>query len=148
MALPHKGLVSLVHRNSKLSLILLAVMIVIVVISILIFVLLMVRTAEKEMCLYAKLIIQMEATQQAERKSMNKSLALAGASHDIRSLLAGITGLIDLCLTDAAPRSDFEAYLKQMHNCAQDLLGNSVGFHWKSRKLLFVLKLFITSFFA
>ncbi|XVF22098.1 hypothetical protein REPUB_Repub12eG0144600 [Reevesia pubescens] len=123
LALPHKGLVSLVHRNSKLSLILLVVMIVMVVISIFSFVLFMVRTAEREMCLYAKLIKQMEATQQAERKSMNKSLALAGISHDIRASLAGITGLIDLCLTDAAPRSDFEAYLKQMSNCAQDLLG-------------------------
>ncbi|XWS31812.1 hypothetical protein CRYUN_Cryun23aG0108300 [Craigia yunnanensis] len=123
LALPHKGLVSLVHRNSKLSLILLVVMIVMVIISIFSFVLLMVRAAERNMYLYAKLIKQMEATQQAERKSMNKSLALAGASHDIRSSLAGITGLIDLCLTDAAPRSDFEAYLKQMHNCAQDLLG-------------------------
>ncbi|XVE73422.1 hypothetical protein DITRI_Ditri11bG0116900 [Diplodiscus trichospermus] len=123
LALPQKGLVGIVHRNSKLSLILLVVMIVMVVISILSFVLLMARTAEREMCLYAKLIKQMEATQQAERKSMNKSLALAGASHDIRSSLAGVTGLIDLCLTDAAPQSDFEAYLKQMHNCSHDLLG-------------------------
>ncbi|EOX95248.1 Hybrid signal transduction histidine kinase E, putative [Theobroma cacao] len=123
LALPHEGLVSLVHMNSKLSLILLVVMIVMVMISIFSFVLLMVRTAERKMCLHAKLIKQMEATQQAERKSMNKSLALAGASHDIRASLAGITGLIDLCLTDAAPRSDFEAYLKQMRNCAQDLLG-------------------------
>ncbi|XVF72732.1 hypothetical protein PTKIN_Ptkin12aG0144000 [Pterospermum kingtungense] len=123
LALPHKGLVSLVHRNIKLSLILLVVMIFMVAISVLTFVFLMVRMAEKEMCLYAKLIKQMEATQQAERKSMNKSLALAGASHDIRSSLAGITGLIDLCLADAAPSSDFETYLKQMHNCAEDLLG-------------------------
>ncbi|XP_022757898.1 histidine kinase CKI1 [Durio zibethinus] len=123
LALPRKDLTNLVHWKSKLSLILLAVMIVMVVISILSFVLLMVRTAEREMCLHAKLIKQMEATQQAERKSMNKSLALAGASHDIRASLAGITGFIDLCLTDAAPRSDFEGYLKQMSSCAQDLLG-------------------------
>ncbi|OMO82132.1 hypothetical protein COLO4_23239 [Corchorus olitorius] len=65
----------------------------------------------------------MEATQQAERKSMNKSNALAGASHDIRASLAGITGLIDVCLTDVAPRSDIQTYLNQMRNCAQDLLG-------------------------
>ncbi|MBA0563045.1 hypothetical protein Golob_008052, partial [Gossypium lobatum] len=65
----------------------------------------------------------MEATQQAERKSMNKSLALVGASHDIRAALAGITGYIDLCLANAAPGSDFETYLKQMSLCAQDLLG-------------------------
>ncbi|XVF66521.1 hypothetical protein PTKIN_Ptkin10aG0043100 [Pterospermum kingtungense] len=94
LALPHhEGLVSLVHNNRKLSLILLAATVLMVAISSLIFVVLM-------------------------------SLALAGASHDIRSSLAGITGLIDLCLADAAaPSSGFEAYLKQMHNCAQDLLG-------------------------
>ncbi|KAE8703581.1 Detected protein of unknown function [Hibiscus syriacus] len=59
--------------------------------------------AQREMCLHDKLIKQMEATQQAERKSMNKSLALVGASHDIRASLAGINGFIDLCLTNAAP---------------------------------------------
>ncbi|OMO63979.1 hypothetical protein CCACVL1_22133 [Corchorus capsularis] len=124
LGFPDKELVSLVVKNSKHSLILLVVMIVMLMISIFSFVFLMIRTAEREMCLYAKLIKQMEATQQAERKSMNKSNALAGASHDIRASLAGITGLIDVCLTDhVAPRSDIQTYLNQMRNCAKDLLG-------------------------
>ncbi|KAK8718154.1 hypothetical protein V6N13_045399 [Hibiscus sabdariffa] len=81
------------------------------------------RTAQREICLHDKLIKQTEATQQAERKSMNKSLALVGASHDIRASLAGISGFIDLCLANVATWSDFELYLKQMSHYAQDLLG-------------------------
>ncbi|KAE8671264.1 Detected protein of unknown function [Hibiscus syriacus] len=56
------------------------------------------NTAQREVFLHDKLIKQVEATQQAERKSMNKSLALP-------------------------PGSDFESYLKQMSHCAQALLG-------------------------
>ncbi|XP_070048863.1 histidine kinase CKI1-like [Nicotiana tomentosiformis] len=48
------------------------------------------------MYLCAALIKQMEATQQAERKSMNKSTAFALANHDVRASLAGLNGLIDL----------------------------------------------------
>ncbi|CAL0316488.1 unnamed protein product [Lupinus luteus] len=39
-----------------------------------------------------------EATQQAERKNMNKSLAFASASHDVRTSLAGLTGLLNSIL--------------------------------------------------
>ncbi|KAL8503960.1 hypothetical protein ACS0TY_022625 [Phlomoides rotata] len=46
----------------------------------------------------------MEATQQSERKSMNKSLAFASASHDIRASLAGICGLIEICRNEVTKR--------------------------------------------
>ncbi|KDP36574.1 hypothetical protein JCGZ_08341 [Jatropha curcas] len=65
----------------------------------------------------------MEATQQAERKSMNKSLAFAGASHDIRAALAGITGLIQISYEEVSPGSDLKMNLQQMDGCAKDLVG-------------------------
>ncbi|KAL6968617.1 hypothetical protein U1Q18_034418 [Sarracenia purpurea var. burkii] len=65
----------------------------------------------------------MEATQQAERKSLNKSLAFARASHDVRASLAGLTGLIDVCREEVAPVSDLETNLMLMEACTKDLLG-------------------------
>nr|POE50111.1 histidine kinase cki1 [Quercus suber] len=50
----------------------------------------------------------MEATQQAERKSMNKSLAFASASHDVHASLAVLTGLIELCYEEATSSSKLE----------------------------------------
>ncbi|KAJ8644733.1 hypothetical protein MRB53_006481 [Persea americana] len=48
----------------------------------------------------------MEATQQVERKSMNKSIAFASASHDVRTSLAAIVGLVDLSLNSASPQEE------------------------------------------
>ncbi|XP_059650720.1 histidine kinase CKI1-like [Cornus florida] len=93
------------------------------VISIVPFMFLIVRAARREMHLCAALIRQMESTQQAERKSMNKSLAFASASHDVRASLAGITGLIEICREEVAPLSEFETNLMQMEVCINDLLG-------------------------
>ncbi|KAJ4892523.1 Histidine kinase CKI1 [Raphanus sativus] len=92
------------------------------------FVVFMARAARREMDIRSTLINQMEATQQAERKSMNKSQAFAQASHDIRGSLAGITGLIDLCRQEVKPGSDVDASLQQMNVCTKDLVGllNSV----------------------
>ncbi|KAJ0258116.1 Histidine kinase CKI1 [Hirschfeldia incana] len=92
------------------------------------FVVFMGRAARREMDIRSTLINQMEATQQAERKSMNKSQAFAQASHDIRGSLAGITGLIDLCRQEVKPGSDVDASLQQMNVCTKDLVGllNSV----------------------
>lgn len=90
------------------------------------FVVCMVRAARREMDLRSSLINQMEATQQAERKSMNKSQAFAQASHDIRGSLAGITGLIDLCRQEVKPGSDVDASLQQMNVCTKDLVGKSL----------------------
>lgn len=127
LALPHEGIASFVYSKINFSHIALVVTMVLLVIPLVFFVSSMITNAQREICLHDKLIKQMEATQQAERKSMNKSLALVGASHDIRAALAGITGFIDLCLANAAPRSDFKTYLKQMSLCAQDLLGKFIS---------------------
>ncbi|XP_024010862.1 histidine kinase CKI1 [Eutrema salsugineum] len=92
------------------------------------FVVFMVRAARREMHMLSRLKNQMEATQQAERKSMNKTQAFASASHDIRGSLAGITGLIDLCRQEVRPGSDLDTNLKQVNVCTEDLLAllNSV----------------------
>lgn len=94
------------------------------VVSISSFVFVVLRAAKREMHLCAALIKQMEATQQAERKSMNKSQAFASASHDIRASLAGLIGLIEICYDEVAPGSDLATNLRQMDTCANDLLGN------------------------
>ncbi|XP_024004903.1 histidine kinase CKI1 [Eutrema salsugineum] len=86
------------------------------------FVAFMVHTSRREMHMRATLINQMEATQQAERKSMNKSQAFARASHDIRGSLAGITGLIDLCREEVRLGSGLDTSLKQVNVCANDLV--------------------------
>lgn len=124
LAFPYQGLESLFRKN-KTALILLIVMVVIIVISVSIFIFLLVGAARREMYLRSLLIKQMDATQQAERKSMNKSLAFASASHDVRASLAGITGLIDISKDEVAPGSEVETNLMQMEGCVKDLLGNS-----------------------
>ena len=101
-------------------------MMVMILVSILSCLLLNARMGRREMHLCLSLIKQMEATQQAERKSMNKSLAFASASHDIRAALAGLTGLIEMSYGEVIPGSEMEANLKQMGVCTEDLLGKSV----------------------
>ncbi|KAJ9171733.1 hypothetical protein P3X46_015052 [Hevea brasiliensis] len=128
LAFPYYGFVSNVSRNTKVALILLMVMIAAVFISILSFVLLMVRPATRDIRLCSALIKQIETTQQAERKSINKSLAFARASHDIRAALAGITGLIEISYEEVSPGSELQTNLLQMDDCAKDPVGllNSV----------------------
>lgn len=118
---------SLVHRNMRLSFGVLVLMVGATVVAVCIFVSLIVEAARREMHLCGALINQMESTQQSERKSMNKSLAFASASHDIRASLAGISGLIELCCNEVAKRdparSEVVANLMQMEACTRDLLG-------------------------
>lgn len=76
----------------------------------------------QEAILQAELIKQKEAVQQAERKSMNKSMAVARASHDVRNALHSIIGLIDYC-QDQRPGSDLGTDLAKMKDYAGDLLG-------------------------
>ncbi|KAK6915660.1 Signal transduction response regulator, receiver domain, partial [Dillenia turbinata] len=123
LAFPKSRLVDLVERYGKDGIGLLVLMFISVVVSIVIFMILAFKAAKREMFLCAALIKQMEATQQAERKSMNKSLAFAGASHDVRSSLAAITGLIESCQEEAAPNSEMAENLEQMSTCSMDLLG-------------------------
>ncbi|KAG0465021.1 hypothetical protein HPP92_019185 [Vanilla planifolia] len=86
------------------------------------------RLLEQKNFILANLIKQKEATEQAERKSMNKSIAFANASHDVRASLAGITGLIKLCQEEISSSSDTSRNLLQMNVCTSKLLGilNSV----------------------
>ncbi|XP_026459026.1 histidine kinase CKI1-like [Papaver somniferum] len=58
----------------------------------------------------ATLMKQMQAMQQAERGSMNKSIVFASANHDIRSALATIVGLIEFCLTEVSPNSNLDLH--------------------------------------
>ncbi|KAG6704107.1 hypothetical protein I3842_07G119900, partial [Carya illinoinensis] len=122
LAVPQNGLVSLVHKNKKVALLLLMVVIATMIGSFLSFVFIIVRAARREMHLCAALIKQMEATEQAERKSMNKSLAFASASHDVRASLAGLTGLIEICYVEVIPGSELATNSRQMDTCAKDLL--------------------------
>ncbi|KAK1292551.1 Histidine kinase CKI1 [Acorus calamus] len=77
------------------------------------------------MALRASLVKQKEATQQAERKAVNKSMAFANASHDVRTSLAAISGLIELCRKDIGLQAELEESLKQMESCATDLMDAS-----------------------
>ncbi|KAG5574034.1 hypothetical protein H5410_063800 [Solanum commersonii] len=110
------------HKNIKFGFMLIILMIVVLAISIVTFVILTIRAARREMYLCSALIKQMEATQQAERKSMNKSTASARANHDVRASLAGISGLIWMCRVQASPQSELVKYLDHMESCKNDLL--------------------------
>ncbi|CAL1408284.1 unnamed protein product [Linum trigynum] len=65
----------------------------------------------------------MEATQQAERKSLKKSLAFATASHEIRNLLTSIVGFIQDCNEDLLQDLATATNLKAIHDSTQDLVG-------------------------
>lgn len=123
LGVPQTGVVSFVNKSRKQGLVLLSVMIVMILISILSFVLLNAIVGRREMHLCASLIKQMEATQQAERKSMNKSVAVASASHDVRASLAGLIGLIEMSHQEVLAGSELDTNLKQMGACTKDLLG-------------------------
>ncbi|KAM7470023.1 hypothetical protein LguiA_008206 [Lonicera macranthoides] len=131
LAYRSNGIEAQVHKNSKLELILLGVMHLIIIVSLCIFIALIVRAAKREIYLCTALIKQMESTHQAERKSMNKSLAFASASHDVRNSMTTITGLIELChesiLNSVMDTSKIEAGKMQLEeeefNLAQLLEG-------------------------
>ncbi|KAJ6972857.1 hypothetical protein NC653_033238 [Populus alba x Populus x berolinensis] len=123
LAFPYNGLARSVKKSIKISLILFIIMIAAIFVSIVTFIVLVVRSTRREMHLCSTLIKQMEATQQAERKSMNKSLAFASASHDIRAALAGITGLIEICYAEVHADSELDTNLQQMDGCTKDLVG-------------------------
>ncbi|KAL3537377.1 hypothetical protein ACH5RR_000743 [Cinchona calisaya] len=123
LALPFDRLESSMHQYYKFAVVLLALIIAALAISNFTFVFLTIRAAKREMYLCAALIKQLEATQQAERKSMNKSLAFARASHDVRASLAAIIGSIHTCSEKVAPRSDLQKTLAEAESHTEDLLG-------------------------
>lgn len=124
LALPY-GLENSIHQNTEFAVVLLVLIIGAMAISIFTIIFLTIRAAKREMHLCAALIKQLEATQQAERKSMNKSLAFARASHDVRASLAAIIGLIHLCSENVAPGSDLRTNLTEAETYCEDLLGYS-----------------------
>lgn len=125
LAVPQNRLVSFdLNYYKKKGLTLLIVMMAMIIIAMLSFLFLNAGATRREMHLCASLIKQMEATQQAEQKNMNKSLALASVSHDVRTSLAGLTGLIEMSNELVVPGSELATNLKQMDGCTKDLLGN------------------------
>ncbi|KAM1815693.1 hypothetical protein ACFX15_000112 [Malus domestica] len=121
---PHiRSIISLVLKDYKVAFILLIVVIGIMGFFLFSYIFVMRSSGRREMHLCNTLIRQMEATQQAERKSMNKSLAFSTASHDIRAALAGITGLINISKDEVSLGSELETNLRQMETCANDLFG-------------------------
>lgn len=124
MAYPPDELVSFVHNYSKLSLTLLLFLFLFIVISLSLFIVLIVTAARREMVLCASLVKQIASTQQAERKSMNKTTAFNRANHDVRGSLAAITGLIELCHQHSSPESELATNLSQMNTLTKDLFGN------------------------
>ncbi|KAK7344383.1 hypothetical protein VNO77_13911 [Canavalia gladiata] len=123
LAVPQNEYVNFEMSYKKKELILFIVMMVMIFTALLNFVFINVKATRREMHLCASLIKQMEGTQQAEKKNMNKSIAFASASHDIRASLAGLTGLIEISSELVLPGSELDTNLKQMDNCTQDLLG-------------------------
>nr|GMD18401.1 histidine kinase CKI1-like [Ipomoea batatas] len=111
-------------RDVKLGMILLGINICITVTSVVVLTWWRSRVMMREMCVKAALIKQKEATEEAERKSMSKSVAVANASHEVRTALAGITGLIQMCRADAdasAAHSELNDNLRHMESCTNDL---------------------------
>ncbi|VVB03613.1 unnamed protein product [Arabis nemorensis] len=126
---PNKGGVASIKKDANGALFLLiCVTIVYALLWPLGFVWFMRKASRIEMHLRATLINQMEATQQAERKSMNKSQAFARASHDIRGGLRVIDGLMDICRYEVKPDTELDTSLQQVKVCTKDLLAllNSV----------------------
>ncbi|XP_025813247.1 probable histidine kinase 2 [Panicum hallii] len=79
------------------------------------------RTAAREAALNADLVRQKEALRQAERKSMNKSNAFVSASHDIRSALSAIAGLVEMTRPEAQALPGIMENLDQMAVCTNKL---------------------------
>lgn len=109
------------QKNVTLGLVLLALNVLFSIAYALGFTYWSVKLMRREMVAQAALIKQMEATQEAERKSMSKSIAVANASHEVRNALAGIAGLIQMCRAEVVPRSGLDDNLKHMELCTNDL---------------------------
>jgi signal transduction histidine kinase len=84
------------------------------------------RAGAREAALQADLVRQKEALRQAERKSMNKSNAFARASHDIRSSLAAVAGLIEISRPEAQANPNLSYYLDQMDIGTKKLFGQYI----------------------
>ena len=81
------------------------------------------RAAAREMALNADMVRQKETLRQAERNSMNKSNAFASSSHDIRSALSAIAGLVDMSRSESQSLPGIMENLDQMGVCTNKLFG-------------------------
>ncbi|XP_006857668.2 probable histidine kinase 2 [Amborella trichopoda] len=86
------------------------------------------RAARREMRLCAALVKHMEVNRQAERKIINMDHALAMATHDIRTSIAAIISIIELCRRIPSKTLELDSNLEQMNSCATNMLAimNSV----------------------
>ncbi|CAI0463784.1 unnamed protein product [Linum tenue] len=125
LAYPGSGLMSLVVRITKASIILVGVLFSMVVLSLALFLWMATRATKRELYLCASLIKQTEATRQAERKSMNKTRIFAGISHDVRNSLAQLVALVQFCQEDTTnpDASKVAGDLQKVENCARDAVG-------------------------
>ncbi|KAG9453402.1 hypothetical protein H6P81_006306 [Aristolochia fimbriata] len=126
LAFPRNQLEGFVLWQNKITLLVLLLLLVYLLAVVVFFVFWLQGIWNKVVVQRAALIKQNEATQQSERKSMNKSYAFASASHDVRTALAAIIGLIDLSRNRVSSDSELEANLSQMNTCALNLLGKFV----------------------
>ncbi|KAJ8529604.1 hypothetical protein K7X08_036439 [Anisodus acutangulus] len=116
-----QGMGSNVHKHNKQAYLLLVLMFVILVVVLCAIIIIVFKHARREMFLCVALIKQMELTNQAEKKSITKSLAFAGASREIRNGFGNITCRIDNCLDDASP--ELAKNLKLIKEETMGLLG-------------------------
>ncbi|KAK9161722.1 hypothetical protein Syun_008063 [Stephania yunnanensis] len=123
VVVPQKGLARLIAKHSKIVLTLLVLILTLGALYTTFVTFLFIRTTRIKMYLQAALVRQFNIAQEAERKSVNKSIAFASASHDVRSSLAALDGLITLCALEADPNSELYTNLDQMRELASDLLG-------------------------
>ncbi|KAK9139200.1 hypothetical protein Scep_008881 [Stephania cephalantha] len=123
VVVPQKGLARLIAKHSKIVLTLLVIILTLGALYTTFVTFLFIRTTRIKMYLQAALVRQFNIAQEAERKSVNKSIAFASASHDVRSSLAALDGLITLCALEADPNSELYTNLDQMRELASDLLG-------------------------
>ncbi|KAI3993980.1 hypothetical protein MKX01_002993 [Papaver californicum] len=119
------GLLKQVRRSDNVSSVLLALAIISVFLPTDFFIVLICQGTRREIILLSTLMKQMEAAQQAERRSMNKSIAFASANHDICGALATIVGLIEFCLTEVSPGSNLDNNLSQMKKLLNSVLDAS-----------------------
>lgn len=123
IVIPYKSIWGSSSRRSSATL---AVLVVLAVCAGLVgcfFVVLLTKGVSNEIRLRAQLLQQHEARKEAEIKCSQKSIVFASMSHDLRTPLAAIIGLIDICLCEAGESTELESNLLQMKSCAENLLG-------------------------
>ncbi|XP_074337425.1 histidine kinase CKI1-like [Apium graveolens] len=123
LAMPVEGPESYLHKHFEESYWYLLLTICLVYTIIMVFAGLTLRALRAVAWFRSALKKQVAATAHEERKGINKSTNYANASHDVRGSLAGIIGLIDMCLTQVDPGSNVEENLIVMNTSSQYLLG-------------------------